>query len=92
MPGFAIPNFRRNTLKIAVGGIYDLRQHLDDVVMPVLRKWRIFERDDFGPEGARRRDELALYLKRMDSEAAKFGESKARYLEREARKADRVKA
>jgi len=28
----------------------------------------------------------------MDSEAARFGESKARYLEREARKADRVKA
>ena len=92
MPGFAIPNFRRNAVKIAVGGIYDLRQHLDDVVLPVLRKWRIFERDDFGAEGARRRDELALYLKRMDSEAAKFGESKARYLEREARKADRVKA
>ena len=92
MPGFAIPNFRRNAVKIAVGGIYDLRQHLDDVVLPVLRKWRIFERDDFGAEGARRRNELALYLKRMDSEAAKFGESKARYLEREARKADRVKA
>ena len=92
MPGFAIPNFRRNAVKIAVGGIYDLRQHLDDVVLPVLRKWRIFERDDFGAEGARRRDELALYLKRMDSEAAKFGESKARYLEREARKADRVRA
>jgi len=92
MPGFAIPNFRRNAVKIAVGGIYDLRQHLDDVVMPVLRKWRIFERDDFGPEGARRRDELAVYIKRMDAEAAKFGESKARYLEREARKADRVRA
>jgi len=29
MPGFAIPNFRRNAVKIAVGGIYDLRQHLD---------------------------------------------------------------
>ena len=55
MPGFAIPNFRRNAVKIAVGGIYDLRQHLDDVVMPVLRKWRIFERDDFtgqAPGGA----------------------------------------
>jgi acyl-[acyl-carrier-protein] desaturase len=39
MPGFAIPNFRRNAVKIAVGGIYDLRQHVDDVVMPVLRKW-----------------------------------------------------
>jgi acyl-[acyl-carrier-protein] desaturase len=47
---------------------------------------------DFGPEGARRRDELAVYIKRMDAEAAKFGELKARYLEREARKADRVRA
>ena len=89
MPGFAIPNFRRNAVKIAVGGIYDLRQHLDDVVMPVLRKWRIFERDDFGPEGERRRDELAVFIKEMYAEAANFEESKARYLEREARKADR---
>jgi acyl-[acyl-carrier-protein] desaturase len=92
MPGFAIPNFRRNAVKIAVGGIYDLRQHLDDVVMPVLRKWRIFEREDFRGEGAQRRDELALFIKRMDSEAARFEESRARYLEREARNADRVKA
>jgi acyl-[acyl-carrier-protein] desaturase len=91
MPGFAIPNFRRNAVKIAIGGIYDPRQHLDDVVMPVLRKWQVFERDDFGAEGAQRRDELAVYIKRWDSEAAKFEESKARYLEREARKADRVK-
>jgi acyl-[acyl-carrier protein] desaturase len=89
MPGFAIPNFRRNAVKIAVGGIYDLRQHLDDVVMPVLRKWRIFERDDFRGEGARRRDELAVFIKRMDADAAKFEESKARYLERENRKAAR---
>jgi acyl-[acyl-carrier-protein] desaturase len=86
MPGFAIPNFRRNAVKIAVGGIYDLRQHLDDVVMPVLRKWRIFEREDFRGEGARRRDELAVFIKRMDQEAAKFLESKARYLDRETRK------
>jgi acyl-[acyl-carrier-protein] desaturase len=85
MPGFAIPNFRRNAVKIAVGGIYDLRQHLDDVVMPVLRKWRIFERGDFRGEGARRRDELAVFIKRMDAEAAKFEESKARYLERQCR-------
>ena len=90
MPGFAIPNFRRNAVKIAVGGIYDLRQHLDDVVMPVLRKWRIFERDDFNGEGAQRRDELAVFIKQMNEEAAKFEESKARYLEREARRADRV--
>ncbi|MDT5014703.1 MAG: acyl-[acyl-carrier-protein] desaturase, partial [Mycobacterium sp.] len=85
MPGFAIPNFRRNAVKIAVGGIYDPRQHLDDVVMPVLRKWQIFEREDFGAEGARRRDELAVFIKQLGEDAAKFEESKARYLERETR-------
>jgi acyl-[acyl-carrier-protein] desaturase len=89
MPGFAIPNFRRNAVKMAVGGIYDPRQHLDDVVMPVLRRWRIFERDDLGAEGARRRDELAVVIKQMNEEAARFEESKARYLERDARKTAR---
>ena len=92
MPGYAIPNFRRNAVKIAVGGIYDLRQHLDDVVMPVLRKWRIFERDDFTGAGARRRDELAVFIEQTDAEAVKFLESKDRYLEREARRAEQAAA
>ena len=92
MPGFSIPNFRRNAVKMAVGGIYDARQHLDDVVLPVLRKWRIFEREDFTGEGARKRDELGAFIERIHAEAAKFDESKARYLERAARKADRVEA
>jgi acyl-[acyl-carrier-protein] desaturase len=90
MPGYAIPNFRRNAVKMAVGGIYDMRQHLDDVVMPVLRNWQIFERDDFNGNGERRRDELATIIERMETEAAKFVESKARYLERETRKGDRA--
>ena len=92
MPGYAIPNFRRNAVKIAVGGIYDLRQHLDDVVMPVLRKWRIFERDDFTGAGARRRDELRVFIEQTDAEAVKFLESKDRYLEREARRAEQAAA
>jgi acyl-[acyl-carrier-protein] desaturase len=92
MPGFSIPNFRRNAVKIAVGGIYDLRQHLDDVVLPVLRKWRIFERDDFTGDGLRARDELLAFVERMEVEAAKFEESKARYLERGATRAERAAA
>jgi acyl-[acyl-carrier-protein] desaturase len=92
MPGISIPNFRRNAVKIAVGGIYDLRQHLDEVIMPVLRYWRIFEREDFAGEGARLRDELAVFITFMESESAKFEDSKARYLDREARKAERIAA
>jgi acyl-[acyl-carrier-protein] desaturase len=87
MPGFSLPNFRRIAVKIAVGGIYDLRQHLDEVVMPVLRYWRIFERDDLTSEGLRRRDELAVLIAQMESEASTFEDSKARYLEREERRA-----
>jgi acyl-[acyl-carrier-protein] desaturase len=90
MPGFAIPNFRRNAVKMAVGGIYDLRQHLDEVVMPVLRYWRIFERDDFSGEGRRLREDLAVFVAYVETESVKFEESKARYLARDARKAERL--
>ena len=92
MPGFAIPNFRRNAVKIAVGGIYDLRQHLDEVIMPVLRYWRIFERDDFTGEGAELRDDLAVFIAYLETESTKFEESKARYLAREDRKTERLAA
>lgn len=51
MPGFQVPEFRRKAVVIAVGGVYDPRIHLDEVVMPVLKKWRIFEREDFTGEG-----------------------------------------
>jgi acyl-[acyl-carrier-protein] desaturase len=46
MPGYTVPEFRRKAVVIAVGGVYDPRIHLDDVVMPVLKKWRIFEREE----------------------------------------------
>ncbi len=58
MPGYPVPEFRRKAVIIAVGGVYDPRIHLDEVVMPVLKKWRIFERDDFTGEAARMRDDL----------------------------------
>jgi acyl-[acyl-carrier-protein] desaturase len=92
MPGFSIPNFRRNAVKMAVGGIYDARQHLDEVVLPVLRKWRIFERNDFTGDGERKRDELGAFIDKLEAEAANFDESKARYLERQERRATVVPA
>ena len=58
MPGYTVPEFRRKAVVIAVGGVYDPRIHLDDVVMPVLKKWRIFEREDFTGEAAEMRDDL----------------------------------
>lgn len=77
MPGANIPNFRLNALRIADAGIYDLRRHHREVVMPVLKKWRIFERDDFTGYGAQARDELAAFLVTLEAEAGKFEENKA---------------
>ncbi|RAV08580.1 acyl-ACP desaturase [Mycolicibacterium sp. GF69] len=92
MPGYTVPEFRRKAVIIAVGGVYDPRIHLDDVVMPVLKKWRIFEREDFTGEAARMRDDLGVLVEELDEASRKFEESKQRRLAREARKAETVAA
>jgi acyl-[acyl-carrier-protein] desaturase len=76
MPGHGIEGFGRKAVQIAVAGIYDLRQHREEVLMPVLRKWRVFEREDLGAEGQQARDELARLLDDMDSQAARFEEKR----------------
>ena len=87
MPGAGMPNFRRNGVLMAKHGIYDLRQHLEDVVWPVLRKWRIFEREDFTARGENTREELAVFLEDLERQATKFEEMRDRSLAREAAKA-----
>ncbi len=72
MPGSTMPGFADNALKIAKAGIYDLRSHLDDVVRPVLRFWRVFEREDLDGDGARARDELAAFLDLVEDKAAHY--------------------
>lgn len=76
MPGHGIEGFGRMAVQIAVEGIYDLRQHREEVVMPVLRKWRVFEREDLGPTGEAARDELAALMSDMDAQASRFEEKR----------------
>ncbi|MBY6438498.1 acyl-ACP desaturase [Rhodococcus kroppenstedtii] len=92
MPGAGMPNFRRNGVLMAKHGIYDLRQHLEDVVMPVLRKWKIFERTDFGAAGEQTRDELAAFLEKLEGQVLKFEEQRDRMLSREAAKRQAAQA
>jgi acyl-[acyl-carrier-protein] desaturase len=92
MPGYTVPEFRRKAVIIAVGGVYDPRIHLDDVVMPVLKKWRIFEREDFTGEAAAMRDDLGELVKELEETCVKFEAAKQRRLEREARKTERLAA
>ncbi|MFT3716028.1 MAG: acyl-ACP desaturase [Gordonia sp. (in: high G+C Gram-positive bacteria)] len=90
MPGAGMPNFRRHGVLMAKHGIYDLRQHKDEVVMPVLKKWDVFGRDDFGPEGEKTREELADFLEQLEKDVVRFEEMRDRSLAREAAKAEKA--
>ena len=72
MPGQGMPNYLRNSATIAKAGIYDLRLHHDEVIAPVLRFWKIFTREDFGPVGQQARDELARFMTGLDAQATRF--------------------
>ncbi len=76
MPGHDIPGFARKAVQIAVEGIYDLRQHKDEVLMPVLRHWKVFERTDLGPEGEKARQQVAEFLDDLEVTAARFEEKR----------------
>ncbi|WP_275984778.1 acyl-ACP desaturase [Mycolicibacterium brumae] len=89
MPGYTVPEFRRKAVIIAVGGVYDPRIHLDEVVMPVLKKWRIFEREDFTGEAAELRDDLARIVGELEETCVKFEVAKERRLERERQVAEK---
>jgi acyl-[acyl-carrier-protein] desaturase len=72
MPGHGIEGFGRKAVEIAVAGIYDLPQHREEVVLPVLRKWRVFEREDLGAQGEASREELAGIMATMETSANRF--------------------
>jgi acyl-[acyl-carrier-protein] desaturase len=90
MPGAGMPNFRRNGVLMAKHGFFDLRQHLEEVVWPVLRKWRVFEREDFTGAGENKREELAAFLEDLEKQATKFEEMRDRSLARDAAKAEKA--
>ena len=90
MPGATMAGFRRNSMLIAKAGIYDLRLHHDEVISPVLRAWKIFDRDDFGPAGEKAREELAEFLTGLDAQATRFVESRERARARTAARATRA--
>jgi acyl-[acyl-carrier-protein] desaturase len=72
MPGSDIPGFQRKAVEMAVAGIYDLRSHRDEVVMPVLRFWKAFELEGLSPQGEQARSELATLMDGLDKQAARF--------------------
>ena len=77
MPGATMAGFRRNSMIIAKAGIYDLRLHHDEVIMPILRHWDVFDRGGIGAVGERARDELAAFLEGWTRRPRRFVERRA---------------
>ncbi|OHX03053.1 acyl-ACP desaturase [Micromonospora sp. WMMB235] len=77
MPGVGIDGFARKSVAIALAGIYDLRQHRDEVVMPVLRQWNLFEVTGLNADGEAARDQIAAHLETLESQASRFEDRRA---------------
>ncbi|MBB5113103.1 acyl-ACP desaturase [Micromonospora echinospora] len=77
MPGVGIDGFARKSVAIALAGIYDLRQHRDDVVMPVLRQWNLFEVTGLNADGEAARDQIAAHIDTLETQASRFEERRA---------------
>jgi acyl-[acyl-carrier-protein] desaturase len=85
MPGAGIQGFRRKAAQMAMAGIYDLRIHYDEVVMPLVRKLRLFELEGLSPSAEAARTELAAFLAEMDESAKRLEERRARKQDAAAR-------
>ena len=92
MPGAIIKGFGIKAAQIADAGIYDLRGHHDDVVMPLVRKWKLFDVEGLDAAAEQRREELAGVLTALDAEATRFEEKRAVRQERRRARAERQAA
>ena len=77
MPGSVIPGFARKAVQIAQAGLYDLRIHHDEVIMPLVRYWRLFEIEGLDGEGEQARQDLAAALEALDARATRYEERRA---------------
>ena len=77
MPGLELPGFREKAIRIASAGIYDLRVHHDQVLVPVLKKWRLADLDGLSDDAQCARDEIFDFLERLDANASRFEQKRA---------------
>ncbi len=87
MPGAGMVNFTRKAAQMAKAGIYDLRIHHDEVVMPLIRHWGVFEASGLSPAAEIRRDELRRFLVDLDAQASRFEARRAQLLARDVERA-----
>jgi acyl-[acyl-carrier-protein] desaturase len=89
MPGHGMPGFERAAVQLAVGEVYNLRIHHNEVLQPVLRYLKVMDRGGLGTDGRRAQDELGVHLDHLNGQARTFDEKLAA---RKARHATRHRA
>jgi acyl-[acyl-carrier-protein] desaturase len=78
MPGLGLPDFRRKAVEIAKAGIYDLRIHLEQVLMPVLMThWKLDELTGLTEQAEQARDDIAVFLALLDEAAVRYEDKRA---------------
>ena len=77
MPGIELPEFKDKAIAMAKAGIYDLRIHHDQVLLPVLYShWKLDQITGLGDEAERARDDVWTYLTALDALARKYEEKR----------------
>ncbi|MEO8463523.1 MAG: acyl-ACP desaturase [Chloroflexota bacterium] len=77
MPGNGIPGFLRKAATMARAGIYDLRIHRDEVLLPIINHWKIFELTNLDAAAEDARRILADHLAKLELAAQRFEEKMA---------------
>ncbi len=73
MPGIGIPDFKEHAEAIARGGLYNLQQHHDQILEPVVLKWwKVESLQGLTDEAERARDRLLDRIKRIGKVARRM--------------------
>jgi acyl-[acyl-carrier-protein] desaturase len=74
MPGIGIPGFRRKAAQMAKAGIYDIRAHRDEVLLPLIGYWKVFDLAGLDAAAEKARQKLAAHLDMLDAAAKRSAE------------------
>jgi acyl-[acyl-carrier protein] desaturase len=74
MPGTSVPGFLRKSIQIADAGIYDVRIHRDEVVVPLVRHWQALQLQMTTQAGQEAQDVLGRHLDELQQMARRYEE------------------
>jgi acyl-[acyl-carrier-protein] desaturase len=78
MPGIQMPEFKAKAIQMAKAGIYDLRIHHDQVVLPVLfTHWKIDQLTGLNDAAEEAREGITNYLAMLDATAKIYEDKRA---------------